>query len=589
MLVGVASGGAMVSATEGDASDEAEYHVVVWRENEDESGDAEVAGESIVAVLTKTAKVGETVEINENNYFNFFDSKTFEHYYQYEFSAGDSGVVEADGSTVLNVHFIRRTFALRFHLRMSWDDDDMTERYVMIGGEKCTENEECGFSAKIGQNIAGMFPETVEGLGISGDFCGWTTSKNGSGVVKTATTRRLNLTEDLIPGGEVTDYYAYVKRGAGYEVHYFLENAEDEDYTESEELAQSVKAYTNDGVETKTILGFSADKDRSGCEKKVCNLYYKRNVYTLHFLNKFDEVKSVEVKFGAGIEGEDFTPEVLLRGEPEREFAGWFTEPGLENEFGFSGAEMPRRDLFLFVKFAEKPEEVMPPTPSEDEPEPTVEYEPVVATFDVFKDFGGFWTPADSFVFELSESTGGRIVPVLDENGQQMTAIVSATNRKATFSVTVSEVKYYHYVVTERDNDNGFGGTWREGVAKVTTPNASMAAVVVVAEDDGNGKLVTHVYYSEKAGSTIYNTFNEPGRGDVDDEPEEPNEPVVQPEEPVAEAETPEVKAPETGARRSQFVAEATASFVGAGLLAVVLVVGAGLVRYNYKLNERKK
>ena len=113
--------------------------------------------------------------------------------------------------------------------------------------------------------------------------------------------------------------------------------------------------YTQPGISStsltaKEILGMT---DVSSDDPLT--LYYKRNSYTLTFVNGSVAERSMSIKYEAPLTAEEYVPEIPSSYEENSVyFAGWYTTQACADgtEFDFSSGIMPASNLYLYAKWA---------------------------------------------------------------------------------------------------------------------------------------------------------------------------------------------------------------------------------------------
>lgn len=275
-------------------------------------------------------------------------------YFHYNADKTDKDIViKGDGSSVVNVYYDRNIYTITFDLRSN-------SANLTIGG-KTYGRTAYSFKAKLDEDISARWPM---GSNISGNntaFYGWYQYYSMGSYSGTAfVSKRINLTEQMIVNknnGETTTYYARYQTGRNVELHYWLENAENNQYTDSPLYRQS--AVTNADFDPKDIQGFTwkettTEKNNKG-QVVVYNFYYKRNTYTLDFSNGGKIDKSYDkIKFEASIASREYTPARPSNVPTYYVFGGWYKTADCldDSKFSFTDAKMPPSNLVLYAKWA---------------------------------------------------------------------------------------------------------------------------------------------------------------------------------------------------------------------------------------------
>ncbi|MGC4020354.1 MAG: InlB B-repeat-containing protein [Muricomes sp.] len=306
----------------------ASYTIAYWKESLTE-GIYDYA-ESV----TKTATVGNKVNGSGDKSYDYF------HY-----SKADQKVeVKPDGSTIVNVYYDRNVYTLKFNL----NNKNVT---LKMGGTNY-KNSDYTFTAKIGEDISAKWPLGNNITGNTTPFYGW--ERSGSSTLFVS--KRIYVTEDMLQSkddGSTTTYKANYQQGNTVELHYMLQNANDNDYTDSPLYRQS--AVTSGNFSAKAIDGFTNTKTETKTQNKVTHyyFYYDRSSYKLTFNNYNKIDKTLSLRFEQSIGTANYTParpDVL---NSYYEFAGWYTTPEClpGSEFVFENAVMPKNNLVLYAKW----------------------------------------------------------------------------------------------------------------------------------------------------------------------------------------------------------------------------------------------
>ena len=177
-------------------------------------------------------------------------------------NANSSVVIEADGSSVLKVYYKLKEYTFNFNAgtyASSWSNYDVE---ATLTGKNVTGTGLLDYTmtVKLGQNIASAWPANVTGRYNSGwlwpdwhnvSFNGWL---NGN---TRYVTKRTTVTPEMLPasGSSITYIAQWTGNANTYTVNYWLQNADDDGYTLSEEYSQT---YTSSGgnLSAKEIPGY---------------------------------------------------------------------------------------------------------------------------------------------------------------------------------------------------------------------------------------------------------------------------------------------------------------------------------------------
>lgn len=244
--------------------------------------------------------------------------------------------IEADGSSVLFVYYKLSEYTLTFN---------RNNRGWIIKPDGSTTTNTYSFKAKIGQDISGLWPSADS---YSRYFVGW--QKNGQGT--NYTTKQLIMNTDLLSTsyGDITYYAHWEDRAVTRTVNYYLENANDDGYTNATQYSQT---YTSTGgtLNPKEITGYTYDHSQNS--GNTYNFYYKRDRFKIDYFYGSTKLQTYDnVKFDANINKSPYvwTPTTTQCDvDSDYTFAGWYSDAGLTSPYTFS--TMPASNLALYAKF----------------------------------------------------------------------------------------------------------------------------------------------------------------------------------------------------------------------------------------------
>ena len=223
-------------------------------------------------------------------------------------NAASSVVIAADGSSVLYVYYKLQEYTFNFDAgtySYGWSNYDV-EATLTGKGVSGTGTLNYTMTVKIGQDISSSWPGNVTGRYYRDwrwrnlDFNGWYNPVENTRYV----TKRTLVTEDMLPdtGTSITYTARWTNDANTYTVNYWLQNADDDDYTKSEEYSQT---YTSSGgyLTAKEIAGYTYDHGNSG-EQGVTtyNFYYNRDRFKIDYYYGSDLLDTIsDIKFDANI------------------------------------------------------------------------------------------------------------------------------------------------------------------------------------------------------------------------------------------------------------------------------------------------
>ena len=460
-------GGALISSVTPTADttlyavwegNDVKYTIVYWGENAETPN---VFDTPLGTDNSKTAKVGDTVTgssdipdtITNSKYFTFKDS--------------DSAVVNADGSTVINIRLTRKSYTITFDL------GNNSGKSMTIGGSTYRSGRNATkyvLTAKFEQNIENLWP-TASNFSSGSNFSGWSVD----GLSGTATSKRVTMTADLCSSSGKTAKANYDASCLDH-LYYMFESFDQTSPANGNErklygnvyydksAAYSQDANSGGGTwNQKSITGMTASGKHTDVihstlfgtptERDVF-LYYTRNEYKLIKSNYGTETTE-KVKFGASLAnrgGEPTRPEGFSE---NAEFKGWYEVPVKQITdstlpFDFANKTMPADNLTLFAYWVEKPVTLTVQVPSlgYDKSNGEVAIGTVISSVDVFKDAEAAIKAAGKTVLKWIYADGSSV----DVNS----AIGSDTTVKAVLEGEIYSLTYVTGTDAEITDDNGY-------------------------------------------------------------------------------------------------------------------------------------
>lgn len=253
----------------------------------------------------------------------------------WKFEKSDTKVIDANGTTVLNVYFKRTEFTLTFKYSNNSKTETITERW--------------------GKNIKKQYESIVEKAGSS--F--WTENSNTS---QGPYTNYIGV----MPQRNIT-YYNRKESGSGnYKMSYFAEDLNGK-YDESTPIFtvswRSNQSWTVTDEDRYEFDGFTCDTTKSTENGKSCNgakFYYKRNKYELVFWSGDTIVYSNSVLFEAPLSSYGSTKPTSdqkpVGYEDGAVFVGWYQNPECTgDEYDFDNTTMPSHNVTLYAKWQNIP------------------------------------------------------------------------------------------------------------------------------------------------------------------------------------------------------------------------------------------
>ena len=277
-------------------------------------------------------------------------------------NASSSAVIAADGSSVLKVYYKLKSYTFYFNAGKSGSYNVTADLTGL--GVSGTGTLDYTMTVKLGQDISSAWPSNATGTykkssGWFGGgstytvaFNGWLNSSENVRYV----TKRTTVTEDMLPksGTSITYTAQWTTSASTYTVHYWLQNADDDGYTDSEVYSQTYTS-SSGNLSAKDITGYTYDHGNSGASGVTeYNFYYNRDTYKIDYYYGSDLLDTKEnVRFSANINKDSFkwTPSASDCGvDSDYTFEGWYSDSGLTAEYTFD--KMPASNLVLYAKWA---------------------------------------------------------------------------------------------------------------------------------------------------------------------------------------------------------------------------------------------
>ncbi|QTE69336.1 InlB B-repeat-containing protein [Clostridiales bacterium] len=277
-------------------------------------------------------------------------------------NASSSVEIAADGSSVLYVYYKLREYTFIFN------GGTYTQWYTYnveatLTGKNVTGTGTLNYTitVKLGQDISSAWPGNVTGRYNSGtnwwpvwnnvSFNGWYNPQEQSRYV----TKRTIVTPEMLPnsGTSITYTAQWTGNAYTYTVNYWLQNADDDGYTKSEEYSQT---YTSSGgnLGAKEIAGYTYDHGNSGAQNVTqYDFYYNRDTFQIDYFYGSTNLDTIEnIKFDANINKAPYvwTPTAAQCGvDSDYTFGGWYSNSGLTAQYTFS--TMPATNVVLYAKW----------------------------------------------------------------------------------------------------------------------------------------------------------------------------------------------------------------------------------------------
>ena len=277
-------------------------------------------------------------------------------------NASSSAVIAADGSSVLKVYYKLKSYTFLFNAGKSGSYNVTADLTGL--GVSGTGQLDYTLTVKLGQDVSSVWPSNATGTYKKGGswfssgstvtvaFNGWLNSSENVRYV----TKRTTVTEDMLPksGTSITYTAQWTTSASTYTVHYWLQNADDDGYTDSKVYSQTYTS-SSGNLSAKDITGYTYDHGNSGASGVTeYNFYYNRDTYKIDYYYGSDLLDTKEnVRFSANINKDSFnwTPSTAdCDVDNDYTFEGWYSDSGLTAEYAFD--KMPASNLVLYAKWA---------------------------------------------------------------------------------------------------------------------------------------------------------------------------------------------------------------------------------------------
>ena len=315
------------------------YTILYWLQNADDNNYTVYSSKTV-----NNIQAGSSQSVASSNLD--FPSSNLSSYVTAYLSRSETGAktINADGSTVFNLYYDRKSYTISFNKNTPDKASDPTF------------NKALSFTARYGQKIDTLWPDRTwvtanpvrkiwiivtleityyfEGIEIGG-----TTYVN----------KPIYLTKEILENGTSFDF-EWTSSSTEYTVSYrfqTVEQAKNNNTTYArwvhlnEYPDQTV--YGSNTLQSIVIEGFTYTSQKNNGNTKYC--YYKRNHYSLFYANT---ERSADTYF--------YEQNLSQPSNPTKDgytFAGWYSDPDFQNEItDWSAIAMPAHDLTVYAKWS---------------------------------------------------------------------------------------------------------------------------------------------------------------------------------------------------------------------------------------------
>ena len=296
------------------------YTVIHWWENADDDGYSFHESQELQGLTGKTteAVAKSYTTSGKNIHGESVTDKVF------TASTISQKTIKGDGSTIVNVYYKRKTYTMHFKK------------------EKNSRKDLSTITKKWGQSISKAEWPVYDGNSnwqIRADsYYG-----NSQYLAYTSTMPMKDSTLWSTSGKKTYTAYYYVQKidGNGYDLHHT-------------DVIKGSSYLTIGKEDCYAISGFTFEycNPDVGESYNGAKFYYKRNSYSLKFINNGKQEKTVSKKYEQSIEDASYTPTRPSSLPEYYVFDGWYENELCEGEaFNFTGKKMPAQNVTLWAKW----------------------------------------------------------------------------------------------------------------------------------------------------------------------------------------------------------------------------------------------
>ena len=290
------------------------YTVIHWWENADDNGYSFHESQELQGLTGETtAAVAKSYTTNGKNIHG--ESVTDK---AFTASTISQKTIKGDGSTIVNVYYKRKTYTMHF------------KKYSNSRTDLST------ITKKWGQSISKAEWPTYDENGL------WHISD--SRYLSYTSTMPMKDSKLWSTSGHYTyTAYYYVQKiaGNGYDLHHT-------------DVIKGSSYLTIGKEDCYAISGFTFEycNPDVGESYNGAKFYYKRNSYSLKFINNGKQDKTVSKKYEQSISSENYTPTRPSSLPDYYVFDGWYENELCEGEaYNFTGKKMPAQNVTLYAKW----------------------------------------------------------------------------------------------------------------------------------------------------------------------------------------------------------------------------------------------
>ena len=296
------------------------YTVIHWWENADDDEYSFHESQELQGLTGATTEaVAKSYTVDGKNIFGeSVNDKVF------TATTIEQKTIKGDGSTIVNVYYKRKTYTMHFKK------------------EKNSRTDLSTITKKWGQSISKAEWPAYDGNSNwqirAASFYG-----NSQCLAYTSTMPMKDSTLWSTSGKKTYTAYYYVQKidGNGYDLHHT-------------DVIKGSSYLTIGKEDCYAISGFTFEycNPDVGESYNRAKFYYKRNSYSLKFINNGKQEKTVSKKYEQSIEDASYTPTRPSSLPKYYVFDGWYENELCEGEaFNFTGKKMPAQNVTLYAKW----------------------------------------------------------------------------------------------------------------------------------------------------------------------------------------------------------------------------------------------
>ena len=296
------------------------YTVIHWWENADDDGYSFHESQELQGLTGETtAAVAKSYTTNGKNiHGKSVTDKVF------TASAISQKTIKGDGSTIVNVYYKRKKYTMHFkeYSNSRTDLSTITKKW----GQSISKAEWPAYDGNSNWQIR------------AASYYG-----NSQYLAYTSTMPMKDSTLWSTSGKKTYTAYYYVQKidGNGYDLHHT-------------DVIKGSSYLTIGKEDCYAISGFTFEycNPDVGESYNGAKFYYKRNSYSLKFINNGKQEKTVSKKYEQSISSENYTPTRPSSLPEYYVFDGWYENELCEGEvFNFTGKKMPAQNVTLYAKW----------------------------------------------------------------------------------------------------------------------------------------------------------------------------------------------------------------------------------------------